>query len=156
MRKIKSHLSNALNNEIDVTAMDDPGPGGANHEYILTLPGVDPCEIRFQNGRIKEEGLNGFSNEAFLAVVLDRLDGFSKGEFSCVETVVAAKLTRAALEVLKSRTARREREGTEGTLQEKETSFQVQVRHEGNRVVVVTNTYLASVIQTAMSSFPEE
>ena len=128
MRKIKTHLSTALNNEIDIVAMDEIGPGGANHSYMLTLPGVEPCEINFQNGPIKEEGLNGFSNEALLAVVLDRLDGFSKGEFSCIETVLAAKLTRGALEVLKSRTARREQSGIEAKLQEMCTTFQIQVR----------------------------
>ena len=90
MRQITDHKLNGLNDAIEITATDAPGSGGANHEYCLThpLPAREGDEkqnvkrlcltkISFQNGPIaKPEDINGVSNEALLAVLIDRMRGF--------------------------------------------------------------------------------
>jgi hypothetical protein len=36
MRKLTDHIVNPANSLIDISVMDDPGPGGANHVYRLS------------------------------------------------------------------------------------------------------------------------
>ena len=84
MREIVSHKVNGLNEALTITAVDEPGPGGANHEYLIQFDTFDEdghylpeeVEIEFQKGPIREAGMNGISNEALLAIVADRLQGF--------------------------------------------------------------------------------
>lgn len=124
MREIITHKVNGLNDAIRVTATDGPGPGGANHEYELHL---DPAKagadvscttlIRFQNGAIQEVGFNGLSNEAVLAVVADRLEGFQSGPFACEANRIALRHVQAAMAVLRDRTCERMSRGVEGRLE---------------------------------------
>lgn len=87
MRTITDHKLNGLNEAIKITALDQPGPGGANHDYRISygttdgsLPFISSVkEIRFQNGPINEAGVNGISNEALLAILIDRMRGFQHG-----------------------------------------------------------------------------
>lgn len=84
MRTIHDHKVNGLNEAIQILATDAPGPGGANHDYLLTVDNralgspddVISTRIMFQNGPINEAGFNGLSNEALLAVLIDRMRGF--------------------------------------------------------------------------------
>lgn len=154
-RKIHDHKVNGLNEAIEVTATDAPGPGGANHEYRLTLlnksatcrhgetSGRDEnygymgpaTVIHFQNGPIGEAGFNGLSNEALLAVLIDRMRGFqhlrkagdlngvgagefdfnSRGQFACRENATALTHLEEAMMWLQKRTRDRMARGVEGT-----------------------------------------
>lgn len=92
MRTITDHKLNGLNERIEITAQDKPGSGGANHTYLIegyqndepamSWPGgvrrpFVRLEIDFQNGPIQGcEDLNGITNEALLAVLIDRMRGF--------------------------------------------------------------------------------
>ncbi|HYE79742.1 MAG TPA: hypothetical protein VEI97_17280 [bacterium] len=124
MRQITSHKANVLNECIVVEALDGPGAGGASHEYRISgfkgpldhhpIPTID---IRFQNGPINEVGANGVTNEALLAVVIDRLEGFQSGPFACDENQLALEHARCAMEALRSRTKGRVARGVEGTHQ---------------------------------------
>lgn len=126
MREITSHKVNGLNEALKIEATDEPGAGGANHEYAILLPpeaAPRDCEhdgngfhIAFQNGPIAEAGVNGVSNEALLAIVEDRLACFERGPYACNENQMALKSVRNAMDWLHFRTRNRTDRGVEGTL----------------------------------------
>lgn len=123
MRQIHDHKVNGLNEAITITAEDEPGSGGANHKYLLTIEttiGNRPAGragllISFQNGPIHEAGYNGLSNEALLAVVIDRMRGFQSGQFKCSENAEALTKLEEAMMWLQKRTRDRMARGVEGT-----------------------------------------
>jgi hypothetical protein len=75
------------------------------------------CQIDFQNGPIKEAGVNGISNEALLAIVEDRLACFQSGEYACRENAIALTKIQEAMMWLQKRTRDRVSRGVEGTMQ---------------------------------------
>ena len=125
MRELTSHRVNGLNEAIDIHVMDEPGQGGACHEYYLSVgrepfvgPGCSPVvsqSIKFQNGPIKEFGVNGISQEALLAVVEDRLVSFQAGPFACRENAIALTRVQDAMHWLMHRTRQRMARNVEGT-----------------------------------------
>lgn len=129
MRELTSHKVNGLNEALTIIVVDEPGPGGANHEYAITFfderykhersPMSDKygrnCVIGFQNGPIAEKGVNGISNEALLAIVEDRLAGFQNGPFACDDNKAALAAVRDAMACLQRRTRERVARGVEGT-----------------------------------------
>lgn len=134
-RLITDHQVNGLNEKIQVAAVDDPGAGGANHRYALTLnttpeaPSNRLLIIEFQNGPIASPAdMNGFTNEALLAVLIDRMRGFqhirhldgtfdfaSSGKFACRENATALLHLEESLMWLKRRTEGRMQRGVEGS-----------------------------------------
>lgn len=72
-------------------------------------------EISFQNGPIKENGVNGCQNEDLIAIIIDRLEGFQNTEFKCRENAIAITKLEEALMWLEKRTANRIARGVEGT-----------------------------------------
>jgi len=124
MRKITDHKVAGLNDELHITVVDEPGHGGACHVYSIAYgfnPGTDiggsqeKCRIEFQNGPIKETAANGISQEALLAVVIDRLRSFQAGPFACRENALALTACEEALMWLQKRTRDRIARGVEGT-----------------------------------------
>lgn len=117
---------NVCNDAINIRVTDQPGAGGANHRYKIDgpldiYPGVGSVpkfqvDIRFQDGPILESGVNGITNEALLAVVIDRLQGFQSGKFACEENAEALVKLKECLIALKRRTRQRVARGVEGTL----------------------------------------
>lgn len=102
-----------------IRAMDEPGPGGANHDYLISAEReygeeVVQCLIAFQKGGLAEGPLNGISDEALLTVLCDRLRSFQAGPFSCRENAVALTHLETAGLWLGKRTLDRERRGVEG------------------------------------------
>jgi hypothetical protein len=104
--------------------MDEPGPGGASHEYLVQpmtqdhpLGAINPFTVRFQKGPIKENGVNGASNEALLAIVEHRLKCFQAGQFACRENALALTHLQEAMHWLHHRTNERLQRGVEGTNQ---------------------------------------
>ena len=139
-RKLTDHQVNGLNEAIEIEVLDQPGPGGANHDYrIKILDGDDGepknVDIHFQNGPIQEVGIDGLSNESLLAIVIDRLRGFqhkrkepltseapdgefdfsSRGRFACRENALALTHIEEGLMWLQKRTNDRMKRGVEGT-----------------------------------------
>lgn len=134
MRSLTDHIvsgDQAVQLTIDVT--DDPGAGGANHRYEIAAfdtannPSRKDHEgyeanyarqvVLFQNGPIKEAGVNGITQEALIAIVIDRLRSFQKGPFSCCENAIALMHCEEALMWLQCRTVERIKRGVEGTTQ---------------------------------------
>jgi len=92
----------------DVTAMKDRLDGNGQLEVAI-------ARVDFQEGAIKEYGVNGVTNEDLLAMVLSRLEHFQQSEFKCRENALAITKIEEALLWLKKRTMDRESRGVEGT-----------------------------------------
>jgi hypothetical protein len=152
MRKIHDHKVNGLNEALEITVSDQPGPGGANHRYDIlgrgeswgnAGPRLFGVNLRFQNGPIGKnpdgstrlEDCNGITNEALLAVLIDRMRGFQglniqfpatadretrenvikcEAPFACRENACALTHLEEALMWLQKRTRDRVARGCEG------------------------------------------
>ena len=123
-RAITTHRSgNILNDALIIHATGEPGPGGACLAYTIraTDPPTGPLprdiytRLEFQNGNPAEK-INGISNEALLAIVADRLEGFQSGPFVCLDNEAALEHVKCALKALSYRTQERIERGVEGTL----------------------------------------
>lgn len=122
MRTLSQHIveGDSVNHQLTIAVADEPGHGGANHQYVISLKNADGefefnCCIGFQNGPIKEFGVNGVTQEALLAIVIDRLEGFQKGPFPSQDNVDALHHVKSALTYLQKRTRARIARGVEGT-----------------------------------------
>ena len=131
MRQLTDHIvsgDQAVQLQIEVT--DEPGAGGANHLYYVTgmtletnpslinNPDYDEdttTVIAFQNGPIREAGVNGVTQEALLAITIDRLRSFQNGPYKCRENAIALTHCEEALMWLQRRTVERIKRGVEGT-----------------------------------------
>lgn len=71
--------------------------------------------VHFQEGPIKENGVNGVANEDLLGMVLARLEGFQKSEYKCRENACAITKIEEALMWLRKRTNARVARKVEGT-----------------------------------------
>lgn len=100
-----------------------PTKGGAHafYEVVEKTPveGVtdnsdDLDSLQFQYDTIEAVGVQGWTNEALLAVLKDRLEGFQAGPFPCKENADALDFVESALVVLERRTADRRARGVEG------------------------------------------
>ena len=72
-------------------------------------------DIHFQEGPIKECGVNGCVNEDLLIMVVRRLEELQQSEFACRENALALTHIEEALLWLRKRTMGREARGVEGT-----------------------------------------
>lgn len=134
MRTIDDHKVNPANDTLRIEVLDSPGSGGANHLYRISGlnthsndsdpftmeygKAADHATILFQNGTIPEKGVNGVTQEALLAVVIDRLRSFQSGPYACRENALALTKIEEALHWLQQRTLARMRRGVEGTHQQ--------------------------------------
>ena len=73
------------------------------------------AEVDFQEGPIKEAGVNGVNNEDLIAMVICRLNYFNQSSFACEENSKAILKLEEALLTLRARTNKREKRGVEGT-----------------------------------------
>ena len=128
MRTITDHVvdGDSANHQLTITVTDEPGAGGANHEYEIGWRGPDfngqagtgeifGCRIGFQNGPIKEVGVNGVTQEALIAICMDRLKSFQAGPYACEDNEVALGHLVMALAFMQKRTRARIARGVEGT-----------------------------------------
>lgn len=105
-----------------ILVFDEPGQGNACHRYQVrdNHPADDFqgafsfADIRFQNGAVKEFGVNGCTQEDLLAIVIDRLESFQAGTFACRENALALTKCQEALHWLNHRTSERIKRGVEG------------------------------------------
>lgn len=121
MREITTHRAGSeLGNAVEVSVLDEKGSGGANHKYLIVLQGTNGDQhvsIDFQNGAIKEAGLNGLPDEALLAILIDRADGFANGPFESEDNDNALFHLKEAMHFKQKRTRERIARGVEGTHQ---------------------------------------
>ncbi len=94
----------------------EPGSRTCCAEYMEQIPESRVlCDIHFQEGPIKECGVNGVCNEDLINMVIDRLEHFQNSEFRCNENAAAITKLEEALLWLRKRTIGREQRGVEGT-----------------------------------------
>ncbi len=105
-----------------ISVGDKRDQGGICYEYYISRsdennnPDIGEFgHILFQNGPIKEFGVNGCHQEDLLAIVIDRLRSFQAGEFSCPENNLALIKLEEAMHWLNCRTNSRINRGVEGT-----------------------------------------
>jgi len=131
MRTLTDHIveGDSANHQLTIDVLDSPGQGGACHRYRISgfntetnrsedspyFGGATSDVILFQNGPIKEAGVNGHTHEALAAIIIDRLRSFQAGPFACEENQEALAHFESGLEVLQRRTKRRIARGVEGT-----------------------------------------
>lgn len=136
MRNLTDHIiaGDLDSPRLSIEVTDEPGKGGANFRYEIN--GFDTSTntsddslgrvpsraghlvILFQNGTIKDLGINGITQEALLAIVIDRLRGFQAGQFSSPFNASALFHCEQALNDLQQRTMERIVRGVEGTCTE--------------------------------------
>ena len=71
--------------------------------------------VHFQEGPIKENGVNGVANEDLIGMVLCRLECFQNSEYKCRENAIAITKLEEALMWLRKRTNSRIKRNVEGT-----------------------------------------
>jgi hypothetical protein len=115
MREIHGHEVNDCNKQIVITADEQsPANGNASHHYNILGP-TFTVMLPFQDGPIKEVGVNGVTHEVLLAIIIDRMRGFQSSQYACRENALAlTKLEEAAMWLFE-RTRQRELRGVEGT-----------------------------------------
>lgn len=125
------HDGYGLNEQIRIFK-NAPGPGGASHRYRLAvdISGTDRaiesgCTgqtdedagfIQFQRGpRHDPDSTPGVTEGALIAVLLDRLRAFQRGDYSTRENSLAITKLEEALHWLKARAFHRAKRGVLGT-----------------------------------------
>ena len=86
-----------------------------HHFTVETVDGRNIAHIDFQEGPIKECGINGVANEDLLLMVLTRLEAFQTSPFKCNENQEAIIAINEAIDSLRKRTNKRIERGVEGT-----------------------------------------
>ena len=101
---------------LEVLVLDEPGAGGACHKYVVVRKADENNlgEASFQNGPIQENGVNGLTNEAMLAIVKHRLEGFQSGDFPSEYNANALVGVNFSLVNLEARTQDRKARNVEG------------------------------------------
>ena len=125
MRQLTDHIveNDSVNHQLQIEVMDEPGAGGANHRYEIRKPHGEGanfpllCAVHFQNGPIREAGINGVTHEALLAIVIDRLRSFQAGPYANEHNAAALTDLEHALLMLRVRTMERIARNVEGTHQ---------------------------------------
>jgi hypothetical protein len=129
MRTLTDHIveGDSANHQLTIKVTDEPGAGGANHVYVIEgfsndgsdgLPaGTRGIAVNFQNGPIKEFGVNGVTQEALATIIIDRLRSFQAGPFAGDYNARALQCFEEGLGWLKQRTKDRMTRGVEGTHQ---------------------------------------
>lgn len=88
----------------------------APHFFIVEdTEGKPLVQIHFQEGPVKEAGVNGVANEDLIVMVLERLMSFQNSDFKCKENEIAIQKLEEALMWLRKRTMAREIRQVEGT-----------------------------------------
>lgn len=109
-------VKNSLH-QVGKTILASKPAHGADHMYSVVDGGIDNLlsSIHFQNGPVKEVGVNGIKEEDLIVILIDRLQSFQQGPYSTRENAVAITKLEEALMWLNKRTADRELRSVEGT-----------------------------------------
>lgn len=89
----------------------------APHKFEVRNVNTDEVisSINFQEGPIKECGVNGIANEDAIIMVLTRLKSFQESPYACEENAIAISHLEDSLKVLRERTLKRIVRNVEGT-----------------------------------------
>ena len=125
-RPLTDHKNNKFNREcVEVKTADLRATDGAHHAYTISvyqdyttgMDGAAPVEevtLNFQNGGLKEVGANGITDQALIAIALDRVRSFNEGQFRCRENSMIITKLEEAMMWMEKRSNDRARRGVEG------------------------------------------
>lgn len=93
-----------------------PTAGGAHAEYVVMNQEDQYLlgKVNFQSNTVNDVGVEGWTNEALIAVAIDRLEGFQSGDFPNEYNEGALEALKLAKGILDRRTADRIQRGVEG------------------------------------------
>ena len=94
-------------NYTKVYCEDDWKFNAPHHFTISSVEGKVLNEIHFQEGPIKEVGINGVNNEDLLLAVVTRLEAFQNSDYRCDENAEAINAIYEAVDALRKRTNKR-------------------------------------------------
>jgi hypothetical protein len=121
MKKYEHDLLTSMNTEVFFHEDESVEKYHAPHTFEVESTNPDRTDavglVHFQEGPVKEVGLNGVFNEDLIAMVICRLEHFQRSEWSCRENAVAITKLEEALMWLRKRTVGREKRGVLGTSQ---------------------------------------
>lgn len=120
-RDITTHHINDFNKNIKLEAIGPKTIGGANIHYrISNLEGptshpevVRTCSIYFQNCNPRD-CVTGVSNEVYLAMLIDRMEGFCSGPFNSDENTQVLTKLKECMDLFAKRSQARVEAGVEG------------------------------------------
>lgn len=121
MKELKHDL---LTTKYTKVLVEDWFKYNAPHNFLVVKAETQPenfiaddvlLHVHFQEGPIKEAGVNGVCNEDLIAMVISRLEHFNKSHFQCRENAMVITKLEEALLWLRKRTMGREQRGVEGT-----------------------------------------
>jgi hypothetical protein len=125
IRWINDHKGPGCNDHIEIMAAGVRSRGNAQSHYEVVLMKSGEvakvlAELDFMSLPVSETDgePNGVTDEALLAVVVDRLRSFQGGEFRCRESAIAITKLEEALHWLDARSKDRKARAVEGTYQE--------------------------------------
>jgi hypothetical protein len=72
------------------------------------------CKVHFQQGGVKEAGLNGIFMEDLIAICINRLENFQNSDFRCRENAVAITKLEESLMWLRKRTLNKQKRNVQG------------------------------------------
>jgi hypothetical protein len=123
-RELYDHKINRFNREcVDIITTDERASDNAHHAYTIRVRGFKAPQdaepvmyttLWFQNGGLKEVGANGITDQALLAIVIDRMRSFNDGQFRCRENSIIITKLEEALLWMEKRGNDRSRRGVEG------------------------------------------
>ena len=122
MKEITIHATEKGPPPVRVFREGEPGNGGAHFQYRVALQQLGAREtgtefrLKFQQGDPAQQ-VNGVTNEALLAIVIDRMEEYQEGDFKCRANEMALYHLWSALSLLQARTLDRKRRGVEGKQQ---------------------------------------
>lgn len=89
------------------------------HKYFVTYDDKgNKQEIKFQDGPIKEVGVNGVQNLDLIDILMDRmnyLQTMNEGKYACIDNEYMILHLRAFKELDEARTRARQKRNVEGT-----------------------------------------
>ena len=114
-RTVEHHIDPFGNSDLIITCDErDPDAGGASHHYTIKIAAGPQraesvvAEIHFQHGPRGLDGkLTGVTNAAFLAILIDRVEGLSRGPFPHESNDRVLDNLRNALDAFRSRDTER-------------------------------------------------
>lgn len=91
MKELTVHKGSATNNEMTVHALTEPGDDGMVHRYRVMGPNGYLFLLDFISGEFGTVGGNGVTDEALLAILIDRSEGRkNEASASALRTALAA------------------------------------------------------------------
>lgn len=114
--KLINELCSTNFTEIHHENKDEQKYNAPHHFSIKEISTGDVLSlIDFQEGPIKEVGVNGVYNEDLIAIVITRLEHFQNTKYVCKENEKAIEKLEEALMWMRKRTLNRQIRNVEGT-----------------------------------------